>query len=239
MTFNLIGLGLNLGSLSLEALNEIKKADKIYIENYTVELPYNAEELEKLIGKRIILLTRTLVENEKFVEEAKEKEIALLVYGSPLIATTHISLILKCKKEAIEHRIIHNASIFDAISETGLQFYKFGKTASMPKWETNYKPESFIEIIKDNQKINAHSLLLIDIGLSFSQALKQFEEALGNSKLKTKLKKLVVCSQLGTEKSKIYYDSVESLYEKEVYAPFCFIIPSKLHFLEEEVISYE
>lgn len=239
MTFNLIGLGLNLGSLSLEALNVLKKADKVYIENYTVELPYNAEELEKLINKRIILLTRTLVENEKFVEEAKDKEIVLLVYGSPLIATTHISLVLKCKKEKIPYKILHNASIFDAISETGLQFYKFGKTASMPKWENNYKPESFIEVIKDNKKIKAHTLLLVDIGLSFGDALKQLEEALNKeSKLKTKLKKLIVCSQLGTENSRVYYDNIGNMYEKEVYAPFCFIIPSKLHFLEEEALEH-
>jgi len=238
MSFYLIGLGLNLKGISLEAIETCKKADKIYIENYTAELPYNAEELEKIMGKRIISLTRMLVENEKFIEEAKEKNIVLLVYGSPLIATTHISLILKCKNQKIEHKIIHNASIFDAIAETGLQFYKFGKTASMPKWETNYKPESFIKIIKDNQKIKAHSLLLIDIGLSFGNALKQLETALEKeSKLKAKIKKIIVCSQLGNEKQKIYYDSIENLYEKEVYAPFCFVILSELHFLEEEFLN--
>ena len=236
--FILAGLGLNLKSISLEGIEACRKADKIYIENYTVELPYDIQEIEKTIGKKIIMLTRTIVENEKFIEEAKSKNIALLVYGSPLIATTHISLVLKCKKERIDYKIIHNASIFDAISETGLQFYKFGKTASMPKWEDNYKPDSFLKIIKDNKKIKAHTLLLVDIGLSFGNALKQLETALEKeSKLKAKLKKLVVCSQLGNEKQKIYYDTIEELYEKEAYAPFCFIIPSELHFLEEEFLN--
>jgi len=30
---------------------------------------------------------------------------------------------------------------------------------------------------------------------------------------------------------------LEELYGKEVYPPFCFIIPSDLHFLEEEMLN--
>lgn len=234
MTFYLIGLGLDLNSISVEALSVLKKCKKIYIETYTVELPYSNEELEEIIGERIIPLTRTMVEMESFVSEAKNKDIALLVYGDPLAATTHISLILKCKKEEIDYRVLHNSSVFDSVAETGLQIYKFGKTASMPKWEKNYSPDSFIDIIKDNLKIKAHTLILVDIGLGFGDALKQLEEASEN---KLKLGKIIVCSKLGTQEGKIYYDELEELAGREVYAPFCFIIPSKLHFLEEEFLE--
>jgi diphthamide biosynthesis methyltransferase len=71
--------------------------------------------------------------------------------------------------------------------------------------------------------------------LPFSHALKQLQQSLENAKLK--INKIVACSQLGTRNSKIYYDNIENLYEKEVYAPFCFIIPSKLHFLEEDILE--
>lgn len=232
--FYLIGLGLDLGSLSLEALDILRKADKVYLENYTVEFPYNIEELERIVKNRVIPLTRTIVENEKFVEESKNKDIVLLVYGSPLMATTHISLILKCRKEEINYKILENASIFDAVSETGLQVYKFGKTASMPKWQENYKPKSFTELIKFNQAIKAHTLILVDLNLSYSDALKQLQEA---CKKKVKLDKIVVCSRLGTSDSKIYYGFLPELYGCEVYAPFCFIIPSNLHFLEKEALE--
>lgn len=232
MTFYLIGLGLSMKGISLEALEILRKCKKIYMENYTVELPYEIYELEEKIGQRIIPMTRLMIESEKFIEEAKRQETALLVYGSPLIATTHISLILKCKKEKIRYRVIHNASILDAISETGLQNYKFGKTASMPKWEKNYEPDSFKKIILDNLKINAHTLILVDIGLSFSEALEQLKKVLKGMKLD----KIVVCSQMGTENSKIYYDKLNNL-NLEVHAPFCIIIPAKLHFLEEESLS--
>ncbi len=232
--FYLIGLGLNSRSLSLEALEACKKSSRIYLENYTVEFPYSFEELEQVIGKKLIPLTRTLVEGESFVEEAKKNNIALLVYGSPLAATTHSSLILKCKKEKIDFKILENSSIFDAVCETGLQIYKFGKTASLPKFQVNFKPSSFIDIIKDNKKISAHSLMLVDIGLSYPEALKQLQES---SKNKLKIEKMIVCSRLGTADSKIYYDDLDELYGKEVYPPFCFIIPSTLHFLEEEMLS--
>jgi len=236
--FYLIGIGLNLESISLEALEALKSCEKIYMESYTVELPYKIEELhgliEEVLKKRIIHLTRIMVEGEKFLEEARDKNIALLVYGSPLTATTHISLILKCRKENIKYRVLHNASILDAISETGLQAYKFGKITSMPAWKDNYKPDSFIDIIKDNLKIKAHTLILVDIGLSYPEALRQLEEAASN---KLKLDKIIVCSQLGTEKSRIFYEKFQELAGREIYAPFCFIIPSSLHFLEEEALE--
>lgn len=232
--FYLIGLGLDEKSISLEALEACRKADKSYIEYYTVEFPYSIEKLEKVIGKRIIPLTRIMVEHEEFLDEARKKDIILLVYGSPLTATTHISLLLKCRKERIEYRVLHNASIFDAVCETGLQVYKFGKTASMPKWEEKHKPKSFIDIVKFNQLIKAHTLILVDIGLDYGDALRQLQEC---CKGKIKLDKIVVCSKLGTIDARIYYDFLPELYGKEVYAPFCFIIPSSLHFLEEEALN--
>lgn len=234
MVFYLIGLGLNERSISLEAFDICRKADRVYLDNYTVEFPYKPEKLEEVIGKRIIPFTRMLVEDERFTDEAKKKNIVFLVYGNPLIATTHISLILKCRKEGIEYKILQNASIFDAITETGLQIYKFGKTASMPTWSEKYKPCSFIDVIKNNQKIKSHTLLLVDIGLNYGDALRQFEEA---SKEKIKLNRVVVCSRMGLNDEKFFYVSFEELYEKEIYAPFCFIIPGELHFLEKEALE--
>ncbi len=235
MTFYLIGLGLDVKSISVEAPETLKNCEKVYLDNYSIEFPYDIEYLEETFEVRIIPMTRILIESEDFVMEAKDSNIALLVYGSPLIATTHISLILKCRKEGINYRILHNASIIDAISETGLQFYKFGKTASMPKWTENYKPDSFANIIKENAKIKAHTLVLADIGLSYGDALRQLREACKNKKFK--LNKIIACSRLGTDEGRIFYDSIDEIAGNEIYSPFCFIIPGKLHFLEEEALE--
>lgn len=230
-----IGLGLNFDCLSREEIEIIKRCKKVYLENYTVEFPYSAKKIEEIIGKKILQADREFVESLKIVDEAKKEDVSLLIYGSPLTATTHISIIKEAINKKVKYKVIYNASILDAVGETGLQIYKFGKIASIPKWTESYKPESFADIIKQNLSIDAHSLILIDIGLEFHDALN---ELLGSTeKSKIKLNKIVVCSCLGTEKSKIFYDKVENLSNKDIKPPFCIIIPSKLHFMEEEILE--
>lgn len=234
----IIGLGLNENGISQQGLEIVRKCKKIYLENYTVDFTYSAKDLEKVIGKKIISADREKVESLSLVEEAKKENIALLVYGSPLTATTHITLIQEAKKQNVEYRIIYNASVLDAIAETGLQLYKFGKIASMPKWqkEKNFTPDSFMELVKQNQKINSHSLILVDIGLHFNDAINELLISARNHRIK--IEKIVICSRLGTEERKIFYGTIEQLKNKKVgediAAPYCIIIPGKLHFVEEE-----
>lgn len=228
----IIGLGLNEKGISKEGMLALKKCKKVYLENYTVDFPYKLEDLK--LDKKIIRLGRKDVESNKLIKEAKSINVALLVYGSPLFATTHISLILDAEKQKIKTKVIYSASILDGIAETGLQLYKFGKIASMPAWQ-NHKPESFMDIVKDNMKIKAHSLILIDIGLKFGKAISQLEIAAENKKIK--LNKMVVCSNIGTEKSKIKYNNIEKLKNQDFQVPICFIIPDELHFLEKEALE--
>jgi diphthine synthase len=239
MTFYLIGLGLNLKSISLEALESLNKCKEIYLENYTVDFPYEKKQLEESIGKKVLSLERGNVESEKFIKKTRNEDIALLVYGNPLSATTHIQLILKCKKENIPYKIIHSESILTAIAETGLQIYKFGKTTSMPKFSKNYEPDSWFDIILQNEKIKAHTLLLTDIGLTAKEAIEQLEKT--GEKRNIEIDKLIICSHVGTKKSKIYYDKADILKkqaEKEqINMPFCIIIPTELHFVEKEALE--
>ena len=227
----LIGLGLNERSISVAGIEAIKKCEKVYLENYTVNFPYSKEELEKVIGRKVITAERELVERLSIVDEAKENNIALLVYGSPLTATTHITLIQEAKKQKVKYEIIHNASVLDAVAETGLQLYKFGKIASMP----NFEAESFIEIVKENQKINAHSLILVDINLQLHPAIDILEKLMKREKIN--INKIVICSRLSNKDSKIYYSDIDNLKLKNIKPPFCFIIPGKLHFMEKEVLE--
>jgi len=234
MVFYLIGLGLNEKSISLEAVEALEESEIVYLENYTVDYPYNIKDFEKIIGKSVVELGRKEVEEEGFLNDARKKDIALLVYGNPLSATTHISLILACKKQKIKYRIIHAESILTAIAETGLQLYKFGKTASMPRWQKSFEPDSFLDIIRDNLKIGAHSLLLTDIGLSNKSAMGQLKIACDKKEMK--LDKIIICSQVG-KNTKIYYDSIENLEKKKIDMPFCIIIPAGLHYLEQEALD--
>ena len=233
----IIGLGLNVKGISLQGLEALKKCKKIYLENYTIDPPYKVDELEKWIKKKIIPSKREFFENksQELIKESKKENIAVLVYGSPLIATTHISLVQEAKKNRTPFQIIHNASILDAITETGLQIYKFGKIASMPKWEKNFVPESFIKIIKENQKIDSHTLILIDMGLELKDVINQIEISAKNNKIK--LDKIIICQALGTKDSKIIYGKINKLKKIKIKKPFCIIIPSKLHFMEQDVLN--
>lgn len=223
----LIGLGLNVDGISKYGLAVAQRCKKVYLENYTVEFPYTEGELKEKLGlKKIFSGDREFVESEAIVDEAQRQDVALLIYGSPLTATTHISLINEAKRMDVKCKVIYAGSVFDAVAETGLQIYKFGKIASMPGFEA----DSFLEVIEENQRIDAHSLVLVDIGLDFQNALERLEKFSG--------KKIVVCSRLGTKDSKIHYKTIEELKEfSGIKAPFCFIIPGKLHFLEEEVLK--
>jgi len=231
----IIGVGLNEKGISLEGLEACKSSNIIYLESYTVDFPYKITELEKILGKKIIKLERPAVEGEEFVSEAKDKDITLLVYGAPLVATTHISVIVACKKQKIKYKILHSASIMDAVSGTGLQLYKFGKTASLPKWSDRDKPDSFVEVIRENESIGAHTLLLIDIGMTLEQAIEQLQEVSN----KIKINNVFVCSRLGCKNSKILYDSIDKVKHKNIQKPFCIIIPGKLHFSEENFVEKE
>ena len=234
--FYLIGLGLNEKGYSREAYDAIMKSKKIYIDDYTIEFPYKISELEKQFPKKkFISANREIVESLEILEDAKKENISLLVYGNPLTATTHIVLIQESKKKKIKTKIIYGASVFDAVAETGLQIYKFGKIASMPKWGKNFTPESFIDIVKENLSINAHSLILIDIGLDFRDALEQLEISAKNKKLK--IDKIVVCSKLGTENQEIFYDEIRKLKNKKIGNPFCFVINTNLHFVERQILE--
>lgn len=232
----LIGLGLNEKGISKEGLDAISKCKKVYLEGYTVDFPYSEKQLEEVIGKKFKVADREKVENLSLVDESQKLNVALLVYGAPLSATTHITLIDECRASGIKYRIIYGASVFDGIAETGLQVYKFGKTTSMPAWQKSFEPDSFMEIVKENQKIDAHSLILIDIGLDFPKALTELKTAAKNHDIK--LGKIVICQNLGTKNRKILYRNLKEAEELTgVLKPYCIIIPGKLHFLEEQVLK--
>lgn len=160
----IIGLGLTEKDLSLRAISAVKKCKELFLESYTSILPYTIRELEKVIGKKVTTVDRDFVEEAvSIVKLAKKKNVALLVYGDPLIATTHLALVEEAKKQRVKTVVIHNVSVLNAIADTGLEAYKFGKVTSIPKWKKNYTPSSFVVVLKKNLSIGAHTLFLLDL----------------------------------------------------------------------------
>lgn len=241
MALYMIGLGLgDHKDISLYGLEVVKKCNSIYLESYTSVLGCSIKDLESLYKKKIIIADRNLVENEAeqtILKDAKEEDAAFLVIGDVFSATTHMDLYMRARNKGINVEVIHNASVLTAIGITGLEIYKFGKVTSIPF--NNKEVNSPIEIYNANQKINAHTLFLLDLDpinkkfLSINEAAKYL--------LDKGVKDVagVGCAALGGDKPEIKYAKLSELAKfKFTKYPQCLILPSKsLHFMEEEVLE--
>ncbi|XP_057289674.1 diphthine methyl ester synthase-like isoform X2 [Hydractinia symbiolongicarpus] len=162
----LVGLGLgDSKDITVKGLEIVKKAHKVFLEAYTSILKGGKEELETFYGREVVLADRTLVEEEadEILSQAKENDVVFLVVGDPFGATTHTDLIIRARKKEIQYKVVHNASIMNAVGCCGLQLYNFGETVSIVMWSENWKPDSFYGKIIENKKRGLHTLCLLDI----------------------------------------------------------------------------
>ncbi|XP_078500730.1 diphthine methyl ester synthase [Lissotriton helveticus] len=162
----LVGLGLgDATDITVKGLEVIKRCSRVYLESYTSILTVGKETLEEFYGKELLLTDRETVEQEAgdILKAAADSDVAFLVVGDPFGATTHSDLVLRAVKAGIPYRVIHNASILNAVGCCGLQLYSFGETISIVFWTDTWKPESFYDKIKKNRQNGMHTLCLLDI----------------------------------------------------------------------------
>lgn len=60
-------------------------------------------------------------------------------------------------------RVIHNASIMNAIGAAGLQLYRYGEAVSIVFFTETWRPDSFYDKILANRRAGLHTLCLLDI----------------------------------------------------------------------------
>ncbi|XP_038270032.1 diphthine methyl ester synthase isoform X2 [Dermochelys coriacea] len=162
----LIGLGLgDAKDITVKGLEVVKHCRRVYLEAYTSVLTVGKEALEEFYGRELILADRETVEQEadNILKDADLCDVAFLVVGDPFGATTHSDLVLRAVKLGISYRVIHNASIMNAVGCCGLQLYNFGETVSVVFWTDTWKPESFFDKIQKNKQNGMHTLCLLDI----------------------------------------------------------------------------
>ncbi len=247
-----IGLGLHdEKDITLKGLEEARSCDELYAEFYTSILEGTTlEKISSLIGKEVKLLDRKdLEENAEntILKNAGSKKVGLLVAGDPLISTTHVQIRLQAHELGIETRAIHNASIYSAsASISGLQNYKFGKSASIPFPEEKYTPETPYNVIKENMARGLHTLLFLDIKVEESYRLMTANEAIDILlSIETRRKEgfftkdtlCVVLANVGSSRCILKSGSVKNLKEQDFGpTPHSLIVPGKLHFMEEEYL---
>jgi diphthine synthase len=242
----LIGLGLyDEKDITWRGVDAARSCEAVYLERYTSPWRGSVEKLERLIGKSIAELRRSdLEENSKeLLGEAKKRDIAVLVPGDPLVATTHASLIIDARKRGIKTAVVHSSSVFSAVAETGLHIYKFGKTTTIAYPEENYSPESPYKVLEENLKIGAHTLFLLDVKADQGKYMTVREGIDILLKLEKKGKKVfgpktmcVGVARLGG-KTKIVFKPAGELQKEDMGdPPHILIVPGELHFSEEEYL---
>lgn len=239
MMLYLIGLGLNDETdLSLRALETLKKCKAVYCEMYTGKWHGSLNRLEDMIGKEIHILSRNKAETVFLIDEAKKGDVAFLIPGDPLTATTHIELIIEAKKQGVVFKVLHASSVYTAVAESGLSLYKFGRATTLVYPEENYDPKSPFLIIKKNKKMGLHTLVLLDIKEDRQMTVNEGIKLLLKHLSVKKGEKIIACCCLGGE-AVIKYDLVENLAEdKKLEAtPAAILIPGELNFKEEEALK--
>ena len=246
-----VGLGLyDERDLSLRAMEEVRAADKVFVELYTSLMPaLEMLRLETLLGKHVIALSRRNLEEEngqQILQEAKTKKVVFLVPGDPMIATTHVDLRIKASKMGIRTHIVHGASVASAVvGLTGLQNYKFGRSVTVPFAEDCVKTDTPYNVIAENKKRGLHTLCFLDIraeerrymtvrdGLN---TLLAIEKKKRNDVVSTSTV-VVGVARAGAPDCCVKADFVRGILEYDFgNPPHSLVFPGELHFMEAEAL---
>ncbi|KAN0003805.1 hypothetical protein ACTFIZ_009966 [Dictyostelium cf. discoideum] len=263
MVLYIIGLGLgDEKDVTIKGFESIKKSSKVYLEAYTSLLggSTSIEALEKFYEKKIIIADREMVESgcEEMLKESTENDVSFLVVGDPFGATTHTDLVIRAKELSIPVKVIHNASIMNAIGCCGLQLYSYGQTISMVFFTETTKPDSWYDRVKINRTNGMHTLCLLDIKvkeqsienmcrgrliyepprfMTVNQCIEQLLEIeeLRNEKVYDQDTLCIGLSRVGQDDQQIVSGTMKELLDVDFGAPLhSFIICGDMHFIERE-----
>ncbi len=239
-----IGMGLwDEKDISLKGYELARKCDEVYIEFYTSHLGGTTlQKIEGLLEKDVGVLERSDLEENSgtIVDKAVNKDIAILVPGDPMIATTHSAISLEARKKGVRVRVIYNASILTAICGlTGLHNYRFGKSASISY--PHGKPlKSPVNTIRCNWSIDAHTLLFLDLHpepMKIDRAVEILEEADEEDALRGCY--AVGIARAGSDKPFVRCDRLENLKEVDFGEPLhtLVILAPGIHFMEYDFLK--
>jgi diphthine synthase len=247
-----IGLGLHDETdISLRGLEEARSCEYLFAEFYTSEMAgINLKKLEGLVGKKIKVLSREDIEEkgDEILKKAEKYKIGLMSPGDPLISTTHVHLRVDAKRRGIETRVVHNSSIYSAAASiSGLQNYKFGRSATVATPQDNFFPETPYDVIKENRERGLHTLLFLDIkvdkerkAMSANEAMRvllEIEKKRGE-KVFTDETLCIVLAKVGSFDYVMKAGKVRELLNMDFgVPPHTLIVPGKLHFMEEEYLE--
>lgn len=199
---------------------------------------------------------------DNILTEAWQSDVAFLVVGDPFGATTHTDLVVRAKKLGVSVKVVHNASVMNAIGICGLQLYRYGETVSIPFFTESWRPDSFYEKILRNHNLGLHTLCLLDIRVkepsleSLCRGKKQYEPPRYMT-VNTAIEQLleiehtrgecaynedthcVGFARVACEDQMIVAGTMKQLLAVDFGAPLhCLVIVGKTHPVEEEMLEF-
>ena len=126
------------------------------------------EKLEEL-WKEGHVATREMVESGADgilagADSASGLDVAFCVVGDPFGATTHSDLQLRAREAGVEVKIVHNASVLNAVGACGFTTLSgYGEAVSLCFHSETWRPDSWYERVKANRDRGLHTLCLLDI----------------------------------------------------------------------------
>ncbi|MGC9010394.1 MAG: diphthine synthase [Sulfolobales archaeon] len=249
-TFYLIGLGPTPKHLTSQALEILSGECEIFFyEEYTSISPEeNILEIEKLVGRKAIRLTRRDLEDlsgEIILKSLREgKNTCLATWGDPLIATTHISIVSRVIREGYRYRYIPGInSVSVALAASGLMIYRLGRVATITFPRDNILSEYPYLILRENLARNLHTVFLLDIDTekNIFMSVKEAIEILLTLEEKIKEgifspRNLVLAVSIGSDILLCGGEANYLIMNPPNRYPQILIVPAKLYFTEEEYL---
>jgi diphthine synthase len=243
-----VGLGIyGHKGLSTRALEVLKDVDTVYIEKYTSPmLDPDIDAIRVALNKDIKIVPRWFVEDgREILESAKNSDAALVVYGDPLIATTHLELRSRAEKNGIKSRVLHaSSSLTSIIGECGLHMYKIGRMITLvsePKAVASIYYAIYSALVAGN-----HTLILLEYDqeknffLKPNDAFKMLLECEKDQKYNVISEGTfaIVASRIGRDDYNITAGRIGSLLQHDFGdPPHSVIITGSLHFTEIDALK--
>ncbi len=237
----------------MAALDVLRKCDIVYIERFTSALSeVDLQGLNSLLEIQTKPVQRWFVEDGRdLLEAARTKDVALVTYGDPLIATTHSELRSRAVKDSIKTAVLHSASgIASIIGESGLHVYKFGRMVTM--MSELHSAVTVYDTIFQNLLAGSHTLILTEYKHNDDESKEPFfldpssvfrmlidaERSFISTKYFLNDTFAVVASRVGVQDQKITSGKVKSLLKVEFgIGPHSVIITGALHFTETQALA--
>ncbi|AAM01961.1 diphthine synthase [Methanopyrus kandleri] len=163
----LVGGGLSdVRDLTLRALEVLASVELVLVDTYTSVYDVSEGDLKRLLNgfggdPEVRMCSRRDLEERFFDLCEGYDRVALLSPGDPMAATTHVALVVEAADRGWDVEIINGVSVFTAApSKSGLEMYRFGRTATIP---LNVRSVYPYDVLESNRQAGLHTLFLLEV----------------------------------------------------------------------------